>query len=42
MRVKDLLEQGAKPNTKDFAGWTPLVCYNVNDEYHFSMNFNQA
>jgi len=25
VRVKELLEAGANANTKDFAGWTPLV-----------------
>ena len=24
--VKELLQQGANPNIKDNAGWTPLVC----------------
>uniref|UniRef100_A0A1B6CX53 RING-type domain-containing protein n=1 Tax=Clastoptera arizonana TaxID=38151 RepID=A0A1B6CX53_9HEMI len=29
-RVKQLLQSGANPNVKDFAGWTPLVQF-----YHF-------
>lgn len=38
-KVKELLSQGANPNTKDYTGWTPLVKRNY--PYDSEQIFNE-